>query len=576
MKNIYERLVILQSGLHCQSYFNNHRKDSDLILPIGPEALYFCDKNNFENIKVKDLYEDEIYETDHTSSQEVLKNLVTDLNDYSRSINSSGALEIGNYFGFQLWIVIGQILYNYSIVRMVAKHFYKQKILLFKYSNEQSSLVFRPDPDNLLANILLTSKVFSSEQLELVELDRRTVFSLKKLLITPVIYYLRLGRDIMRISKIPLFKKNNKRLALIGGGYEWFKFIKNAKIKNNLKFNVERIKPPTLNYNNYPEILAIFNSNVFRDEREFYDFTLLSNLIGSYLDFFLANQEKVEQKLKKYVGAISSVLTFPEENFLAHMAVKNNLPLYLWQHGEKGQSHDETILYTELLYASDYFMYADLIKLDYQKWLGKNNFKQIHVVGSIEKEIDWRSECSNKVVYATGKWLFSATAFTDFVDPDTRIYLAHKDILNYLNHLNDKEVVFKANNTVGFNQIPYSRDYPKVNFDFKTPFINHLANADVIILDTPATTLVEACSTEVPIFVLAGRNKYRENFLELIKKRVVWCNSTEEMIQKLRLFFEEGIYDANTKDKSYFNSYISPERISKPQDQILKIFQKAL
>ena len=100
---------------------------------------------------------------------------------------------------------------------------------------------------------------------------------------------------------------------------------------------------------------------------------MLSNLIGSYLDFFLANQEKVEQKLKKYVGAISSVLTFPEENFLAHMAVKNNLPLYLWQHGEKGQSHDETILYTELLYASDYFMYADLIKLDYQKWLGKNN-----------------------------------------------------------------------------------------------------------------------------------------------------------------------------------------------------------
>ena len=472
-------------------------------------------------------------------------------------------------------------MYNYSLCKALKKKFNESSVLIFKSIIEEKSFIFRPDPNNLLAEILFKSKFYSEEKLQIVKLKKSYKSrSIKDFFIESIpsifSFYIKLARDQFRTSNINFFYKNKKKLALIGGGYDWYKFSKNKSAAKEFSTSIERIHVSNSYEKNYKEINQILDKNIFTDGVSFFDFSELSNFIGSYLDFFIKIEESTKKRLVKFDAVISSVLTFPEENFIAHMAVKNNLPLYMWQHGEKGQSFDETILYTELFYATDYFLYADKIKNDYDDWIGKNYFKKMHVVGTIGKKIRWSSKDSNKVVYATGKWLLTATAFTDFVDPDYRMYRAHRGILGYLDNVIGREVILKANNTKGSNAIPYIKDYKDIEFDFDTAFTQLLTNAGVIILDTPATTLVEACSTEVPIFVLDGRNKYRENFLHLIKKRVIWCKTVDELILKLDLYFKKGIYEADVTDKSYLRGYVNADQTHSPENKIIEILKKGM
>lgn len=77
----------------------------------------------------------------------------------------------------------------------------------------------------------------------------------------------------------------------------------------------------------------------------------------------------------------------------------------------------------------------------------------------------------------------------------------------------------------------------------------------MIILDTPATTLVEACCTKVPIFVLGGRTEYLTDFLETIKRRVVWCETPEELVMKVDSYLATGLYEADVNDDTYLHEY---------------------
>lgn len=140
------------------------------------------------------------------------------------------------------------------------------------------------------------------------------------------------------------------------------------------------------------------------------------------------------------------------------------------------------------------------------------------------------------------------------IDPDKRLFNAHNKILQYLNVIGlDRKVIFKANNTSGFNSIPY--EYKNIIIDRKTPFARLLETASIVILDTPATTLIEACSTTVPIFVLGGRVNYFPEFTQAVARRVVWCETSDVLVQKLNLYITEGIYEADVRDETYLQGY---------------------
>jgi hypothetical protein len=114
-------------------------------------------------------------------------------------------------------------------------------------------------------------------------------------------------------------------------------------------------------------------------------------------------------------------------------------------------------------------------------------------------------------------------------------------------------VILKANNTHGFNLIPYQ--YENIDTEYQKTFTELLQTASVVILDTPATTLVEACSTKVPIFALGGRSEYLPEFLRAIRQRAAWYETPEELVAGLTDYFENGIYNADVSDNVYLKGF---------------------
>jgi len=224
-------------------------------------------------------------------------------------------------------------------------------------------------------------------------------------------------------------------------------------------------------------------------------------------------------------------------------------------------------LYTELYYATDYLAYGPEVVRQYQSWVGKNSLKNTLAVGSIGKKIVWKG--GDRIVYSTGKWFKTATPFQSIPDPDARLYNAQKVILGYFDNLaGNPNVVLNANNTSGFNAIPHK--YGNIDIDYITPFINLLETAKIIVLDTPATTLVEACSTKVPIFVLGGRVNYHPLFLEKIKRRVVWCEDPNDLVAKIDLYLHTGLYEADVNDNIYYREYCGIEDATSVASQASK------
>ena len=572
-----KRLVILQSKQDCEEYKKNFFNPQDIVIPIGPDPIFFANKNKMEACFLYELISENENNLERKKSDKKINQLIKDLNKYSKQ-NYSGNLEIGNYFSFQLKILIDQVLYNLMIVKSIKRKFPSNDLLIFLNKNPSNFRVIRPDPLGLLPEILLNSKLFNREKIQAIKINQfYKPLSLKEFVVfklsMKLIYLIRNIRDSLRLKRFDFFnspKSKKLKLALIGGGYEWFDFIQHEEANTRFSIDIVRLfikKNQNLNKNSISALVKIINENVYKDEIVPYSFDNFARYILSSLYQFEKKSEKFIKILKKYDAVVSSILCFPEENFLAHIANKINLPVILWQHGEKGQSYDDTTFFTEILYASHYFAYGEEVVRQYKHWIGKRNFKYPINVGSIQKDILWEGTNSKKIVYATGKWQLTATGFNEVIDLDSRQYEAQNKILQFLNTDKEWEVFFKANNTEGLNMIPFAEEYENVVFDFKSPFTDLLKKAEIIILDTPATTLIESISTKVPIFVLGGRVKYFDDFINDVKKRVIWCNSPEVLIRKLYEYMKSGFYESNLEDKTYLRNYFSEnEKINTIQE----------
>uniref|UniRef100_UPI0040478DA1 hypothetical protein n=1 Tax=Polynucleobacter sp. TaxID=2029855 RepID=UPI0040478DA1 len=541
----------MQAASHIEHYAKHQRNPSDLIIPIGGDALYYVDKNNWQVCSIGELFSEADYGVAFNETQLALDRLIDRLNDYSKKFNPSIGLEIGKYYALQLWIILGQIHYNSFICKSILNKLNPSKILVYTKNKPSYFMELRPDPDCIFSEVLIKSGFIEGHKIELIKLsDTNKVYSLRERIanIVPAkgLAYIREIRDWIKVFSP---HKSPYRLLMIGGGYDWFKVSRCQGFRELFKLNIAT-KPIKKELVGIPprELLNILNNAVNNS----FSMNELSLKIYSDLTFFSKNYEKFRKKLCRYDAFVTGALTYPWDNFLAHISAKINKPLIVWQHGEKGQAENMASLYSELYYATDYLTYGPTVKQFYKKWIGKNRLIDIQVVGSLAKSVVHKNELS--IVYATGKWFKTAAPFMLTIDPDKRLFNAHNKILPYLDLIGLKrKVIFKANNTSGFNSTPY--EYKNIIIDRKTPFSKLLETASIVILDTPATTLIEACSTTVPIFVLGGRDNYFPDFLQMVARRVVWCETPDALVHKLNMYITEGIYEADIRDETYLQGY---------------------
>jgi hypothetical protein len=576
MEKIKKRLVILQTKKQALKYYLNYQdKDNDLVLPIGPDSMYISQKYNSRITHLGEFWDESEYKDAKQKSEYKIDILVENLNNYSLKVDYNNFIEIGNYFSFQLWVIIGQIHYNQFIIQSIFDKLKPNSILCFEKTKQEIYLDYRPDPDTIFIDILKTHRSISSLEFKVIKLgeSRKKNTNREKILSLIPTFLRTLLRNIRDNSLIKNKKNPANNLLVIGGAGDWIKLNNYNEFNSLYKLNfAPKLMLCKANDFNSKELQEILYNQITNENFGTLNLTYLINLINSNLNLFIYNLSFVKKNIAFYDAVVTNVFTFPLDLFLAHVASSLNLPVIVWQHGEKGQIFDPTIKSTELLYASNYFCYADSVK-KYFLNLNINSNTRYDVVGSIEKNVSWKN--GNSIVYATGKWFKTATPFISKSNPDKRLFDAHNLILNYLTKYTEKfEVIFRPNNSPGQNDIPYS--FKNIRIDFDTTFTKLLQDAKIVILDTPATTLVEACSTEVPIFVLGGRAEYNLDFLQTIKRRVIWKETPEELIVAIENFIQKNEYPSNLLDTDYLNKYCANSDNNEVLKKVMYSLNKAI
>jgi hypothetical protein len=571
-----KRLVIIQTKAQALKYYLNYQdKENDLVLPIGPESMYISEKYKSTIAHLGEFWDESDYKVAKEKSENKIDNLINNLNNFSLKVDYNNFIEIGNYYSFQLWVIIGQIHYNQFIIQSIFNKLEPKSILCFEKKKEEIFLEYRPDPDRIFVDILKTYKNKSNLEFKIVKIrESKKNNTIREKILSLIPNFLRsILRKIRDNSLLNNKSTATNELLLLGGAGDWI------KLHNFIEFNSSfrlHFAPKLKHYKSdkifTKKLTEIIHDQIKNENFRSLNLTYFINLIDSDLNLFIKNFNVIKKSLKSYDAIITNVFTFPLDLYYAHVAYSLNLPVIVWQHGEKGQSYDPSIKYTELLYTTNYFCYADSVKLFYLK-LNLNYKIKYDVVGSVEKNVSWKN--GNSIIYATGKWFKTATPFISKSNPDKRLFDAHNLILNYLTKYTEKfEVIFRPNNSPGQNDIPYS--FKNIKIDFDTTFTKLLKDAKIVILDTPATTLVEACSTEVPIFVLGGRAEYNLDFLQTIKRRVIWKETPEELIVAIENFIQKNEYPANLLDTDYLNKYCANSDNNEVLKKVIYSLNKAI
>ena len=186
-----------------------------------------------------------------------------------------------------------------------------------------------------------------------------------------------------------------------------------------------------------------------------------------------------------------------------------------------------------------------------------------------------KNQSKEYILYASGKYLLNAAPFIHTIGLDARLYEAQLKITGFLETLVSHSI-WKLSNTPFFNSVPVEVNRVQKISNEKS-FMQLLAHSSIVILDSPATTCIETCATEKPLFVLLNRIKWFEEAEVLLQKRAIVAYSPEELIKEVDYYLKTGNYKADLKNREFVKAYgtflddqCSAERAVNQIDLLLK------
>lgn len=571
--------------LKCQAEYVEYCK---VFCALRPFAIHLCERENLSYILPEDCFPEADYYQHKKVSEDKTKELISLLNLYCSKVSFKQIgfpLEIGNYFYFLIYHVLGSLHFRTFLLSRIIDKEKPDRIISFKLKQHRLVELKKAKP-GIMKFFLDESEVFYSDLLlnskyknisKSIEYDRKEKVYSKKLQIKQIL--------LTALTRFPLLQnilylwKNNinfnlikkisssykKRILILGPSYNWKYVLNHHKIQSI--FNMSFINGDTIEKSKKKTEWDIFNEWI-EWKNEFLEFNLSSlmydqmNMIKSTFDWMMDSYQKTVRRVKNFDLVVSSVLPFPIQNFVAHIAKSLGKPIVFYQHGEMNLFEDSLFSEaSELLYLDYYLSFGEGVNSKYSKYIEKREgFKGPTAIGSAS--LDNLKSVGQKpgkyILYATGKYLLNSTPFISSIMPDSRLYQSQKKLLSYLEKKAStkpfQKVIFKLNNTLGASNIPF--EISKVEtIHYEKSFVELIPDAKLIILDAPATTCLEVCTTKKPLFVLLNRIKWFSETEELLKRRAVIAFTPEDLIKKVDDYLNTGNYPADLYDREFIKAY---------------------
>lgn len=100
------------------------------------------------------------------------------------------------------------------------------------------------------------------------------------------------------------------------------------------------------------------------------------------------------------------------------------------------------------------------------------------------------------------------------------------------------------------------RGAPNVRFvGAEKSFQKLLLEHDAVLIDSPTTTLLEALSTDIPVFVLTAAVRWPDESLAELSRRAVCDDDPDRLVEELGGFIRTGLYPADRADRAFLRKY---------------------
>jgi hypothetical protein len=89
----------------------------------------------------------------------------------------------------------------------------------------------------------------------------------------------------------------------------------------------------------------------------------------------------------------------------------------------------------------------------------------------------------------------------------------------------------------------------------KPSFVELLPQHDLVIVDSPTTTLLQAVATKLPVFVLMSVIRWPDEAISLLRKRAYCAESAEDLMKGLKQFLENGTRLFDVSNEEFLKQY---------------------
>ncbi|HPM42603.1 MAG TPA: hypothetical protein PLV52_02110 [Candidatus Omnitrophota bacterium] len=275
---------------------------------------------------------------------------------------------------------------------------------------------------------------------------------------------------------------------------------------------------------------------------------------------------------------LCSVLPMAEWRSAAAVFNREKIPVFFKSHGATGIFDIvKSVLDNELRYA-DYFLANGVgVEAFYKQVVNSYTRTDIRVIStgspklaklmSEKRPVDTRlakwiadqKVLNRKIgIYVTGNY-FRNLSHIIFDPPysDILIFKTQTAVVDFFKARSDVSLIWKLHPAPANDRPPIigkvAANIYKIHDEVQ--FADLLDLPDFIIIDVPGTACLQAMTRRLPIFGVTRHGKYLPNAGELLKRRVVCRDQPADLLKEVERFIEDGAYDADLDDKSFFEEF---------------------
>jgi hypothetical protein len=557
--------------------------DNYQIITTGPYASHELDKRNLSYKSIDSFHDRDAFGIQiNKESQSKFYQITSHIDKHlaEKKFNEK-TLE---YFEYHVLFLLDTILGRILILKAFYEQAKPEKIIYAQRTSSPPSDFLLSDNDSWSQFINLYSKaygiqstIFSDDDGSNFKKLLKKCFNRKSLTKIPFEHSWLKTKIINLATTIKALGVKNglinqfrqKKLLMLGALYEWSKALKHLfSLGEGIAFQKVTYLSKKRYYKHLKIWLDIKNSllldQTFLSLFVFEKINILPTL-GPYIDRMIASSLAFESSFNNkanYKGVLFSYITNGAIWKNVKQLRQTGAKTFAWPHGAAGIWYNIKSEAPQLNIETDYLLtYGEGTKNRMDAFAENFEFSSIPIGSSnLDRLLIYsKNEKKENIVYVTTNYFGSTIMYYwTPVWSDLHQYEWQRKILSYLDTLHDEKIIFKHH--------PSQKTYanlPKINFrnpnlhviSDTSSFTNLLPSAKIIILDNLSTTLMQALTTTVPLFILLTNRETSKDSLAALKKRAICSESVDVLINSIDQYINSDFYPADSTNEEALHLY---------------------